>query len=91
MKDVIVTSTVVTAIPQNCSEILAKNPSAASGDYTIDPDGSGPLASMQASCDMVTDGGGWTLIANAAVPAAKNGTTNWTDKPFFPLLGNYLV
>lgn len=40
---------------------------------------------------MTTDGGGWTLIANAAVPAAKNGSTNWTDKPYFPLLGNYTV
>ncbi len=31
------------------------------------------------------------MIANAAVPAAKNGDINWVDKPYFPLLGNYTV
>ncbi len=45
-----------------CSEILAKNPAATSGVYDLDPDGEGGKPPFKGWCDMVTDGGGWTLV-----------------------------
>ncbi|GAB5390241.1 MAG: hypothetical protein Alpg2KO_32090 [Alphaproteobacteria bacterium] len=44
----------------SCAEILAANPSASSGIFTIDPDGSGGDPEFSTHCDMDTDGGGWT-------------------------------
>ena len=35
-----------------------------SGIYAIDPDGPGAKPQVTAYCDMVTDGGGWMLLAN---------------------------
>lgn len=49
----------------SCKAILATNPSASSGLYYIDPDGTGPIAPYATYCDMFTDGGGWTLVAHA--------------------------
>jgi hypothetical protein len=45
-----------------CNAILAANPSAVSGMFTVDPDGSGPNAPFTVACDMTTAGGGWTLV-----------------------------
>jgi outer membrane protein assembly factor BamB len=45
-----------------CSDILAKNPAAASGVYDFDPDGEGGKPAFKGWCDMATDGGGWTLV-----------------------------
>lgn len=71
---------------RNCSEILFYNPNSPSGVYAIDPDGNGPIPSMDCQCDMATDGGGWTLVLNYnhidnTDPALKVCTDN------FPLQG----
>ncbi len=52
------------AYPTSCAQILMLDPDAATGSYEIDPDGDGPEPAFIASCDMDTEGGGWTLIAN---------------------------
>jgi cysteine-rich repeat protein len=46
----------------SCKHILAQVPNAASGVYTIDPDGEGVNLPQQVLCDMTTDGGGWTMV-----------------------------
>jgi LruC domain-containing protein len=50
-----------------CQAILAANPAAPSGVYTIDPDGRGTgVAPFAVYCDQVTDGGGWMQVAYVA-------------------------
>ncbi len=49
------------ATPRACRDLPSGSPS---GEYPIDPDGTGPLPKFTASCDLDGDGGGWTLILN---------------------------
>jgi hypothetical protein len=46
----------------SCKALLSSSPASPSGIYSVDPDGAGPLPALPVYCDMVFDGGGWTLI-----------------------------
>jgi hypothetical protein len=58
----------------SCRAVLMGRPGAPSGTYAIDPDGDGPIALQRVYCDMVRDGGGWTLIE----VGRALGTSLWT-------------
>ena len=69
-------------IAAHCAAIKAAAPNAASGVYTIDPDGGAGEPPFDAYCDMATDGGGWTLVLNLDTSDGHVmwwGNPKWTD------------
>ena len=59
----------------NCQTLLAAG-NKSNGTYTIDPDGpTGPIKPFKVYCDMISDGGGWTLIHKSN----KANTSDRTD------------
>lgn len=54
----------------SCRQILERGESVGSGVYLVDFDGTGSLASTKVYCDMISDGGGWTLLMNQ-VPSER--------------------
>ena len=67
---------------QNCLELLDEDPTLLSAAYWIDPDGTGAI---QTSCDMSTDGGGWTLVLHVHDTAGfqENDFLNAFGDPLF--------
>jgi hypothetical protein len=59
----------------SCAWLKADFPESISGDYWIDADGTGGSAAWQTRCDMTTDGGGWTRIAQIQTSGWSNLTT----------------
>lgn len=70
-----VSITIVGQFPRSCRQILAADPDAANGVYSIDPDGPFGAASVSVYCQMSTDGGGWTLVSSSTltVDDARDG------------------
>lgn len=85
----------------NCLAIKTANPSAATGVYSVDPDGAGTMPPMNVYCEMTRDGGGWTLVAraitantqhtNTAAVGTLTGPTQTTSAKFSDAVINQLV
>ena len=59
----------------SCAEILAARPSAPDGVYSVTVSG----VTRDMVCDMTSDGGGWTLVANFIWPGSTAGVAGWTS------------
>jgi VCBS repeat-containing protein len=73
-----------------CADILAANPGASDGVYTVPVEISDPPTIMDIDCDMSTDGGGWTLVLNYLHRGGTNPALNVKPDslPIIPKMGS---
>ena len=75
---------------KSCKEILLNHPGATSGVHWIDPQGGSFHGALQVYCDMVTHGGGWTLVYSYTFTDYNNfgsGSNAVTPRPNWPASG----
>ena len=65
----------------SCKAIKAAKPGAASGEFTVDPDGDEGVDPFAVACDMDTDGGGWIRLqitnSQQVVVGSNDATNPW--------------
>lgn len=75
-----------------CMAIRESDPNAPSGAYLIDPDLDGPMAPIDVTCDLETDGGGWTMVMLVDDLGGNNQvygeTAGFQRRDFFDLFGH---
>lgn len=60
----------------SCNDWHVRSPSSPNGTYVIDPDGAGAGGTISVQCEMVIDGGGWTIIG---FDDFTSGAPGWSD------------
>ncbi len=75
-------------LPASCFDYLVQNEGAASGFYRV----SGRSEAVVVECDMETDGGGWTIVADIARDGCPSGwsqtSAGYCDRPGIEQIAN---